>query len=222
MGLREGLMTALMAADAAVSESPCWPGRGVAAFSGQLTRLHQREGSNYAHTEHSATSLLWSSDPMVDSSWMFVTFVTTRSVAQQLGIRRGWERQLNFVRNWIKRSLNPIAVVSGALQKEVSLGNHHSHHRVKIFLIFAGTIHTVKILDDTICPGPGSRPRRVWRAELETNLASCKCFARKRTSSKCFAGRVVKWRLLIGQNLFATHILLPQLSTLFKHNWKKM
>ena len=209
MGLREGLMTALMAADAAVSESPCWPGRGVAAFSGQLSRLHQHEGSNYAHTGHSATwassfVLSWSSDPMVDSSWTFVTFVTTRSVAQQLGIRRGWERQLNFVRNWIKRSLNPIAVVSGAREKEVSLGNNHSHHRMKIFLIFAGTIHTVNILDDTICPGPGSRPRRVWRAELETNLASCKCFVRKRTSSKCFAGRVVKWRLLIGRNLSAT------------------
>ena len=55
--------------------------------------------------------LSWSSDPMVDSSWWFVSFVTTRYVAQQLGIRRGWERQLNFVRNWIKRSLNPIAVV---------------------------------------------------------------------------------------------------------------
>ena len=38
----------------------------------------------------------------------------------------------------------------------------------------------------------------------------CKCFALKRTCSKCFAGRVVKWRPLIGQSLSATHILLPQ------------
>ena len=28
--------------------------------------------------------------------------------------------------------------------------------------------------------------------------------------SKCFVGRVVKWRPLIGQSLSATHILLPQ------------
>ena len=40
---------------------------------------------------------------------------------------------------------------------------------------------------------------------------SCKCFALKKTSSKCFAGWVVKWRLLIGQSLSATYILLPQL-----------
>ena len=39
---------------------------------------------------------------------------------------------------------------------------------------------------------------------------SCKCFALKKTSSKCFAGRVVKWGPLIGQSLSATHILLPQ------------
>ena len=44
-----------MAGDAAVSEYPRWPGRGVAAFSEQLSRLHQHEGSNYAHTELSAT-----------------------------------------------------------------------------------------------------------------------------------------------------------------------
>ena len=35
-----------------------------------------------------------------------------------------------------------------------------------------------------------------------------------RTSSKCFAGREVKWRLLNGQNLSATHILPPKLSYL--------
>ena len=39
---------------------------------------------------------------------------------------------------------------------------------------------------------------------------SCKCFALKRTSSKCFAGRVVKWRPLIGQSLSGTNLLLPQ------------
>ena len=40
---------------------------------------------------------------------------------------------------------------------------------------------------------------------------SCKCFDLKRTSSKCSARRVVKWRPLIGWNLSATNILLPQL-----------